>query len=71
MSILNRIGKDKVINRHHQAVPYRIPEPQYTVFGLLRSARNDGIRALSTVRALRTTPCELQHCILNRILIQC
>jgi adenine-specific DNA-methyltransferase len=29
MPILNWIGKDKVIN-HHQAVPYRVLEPQYT-----------------------------------------
>ena len=29
MPILNWIGKDKVIN-HHQQVPYRALEPQYT-----------------------------------------
>jgi hypothetical protein len=29
MPILNWIGKDKVIN-HHQTVPYRVLEPQYT-----------------------------------------
>ena len=29
MPILNWIGKDKLIN-HHQQVPYRVLEPQYT-----------------------------------------
>ncbi len=29
MPTLNWIGKDKVVN-HHQDVPYRILEPQYT-----------------------------------------
>lgn len=29
MPTLNRIGKEKVVN-HHQDVPYKILEPQYT-----------------------------------------
>jgi adenine-specific DNA-methyltransferase len=51
MPILNRLGKDKVIN-HHRTVPYRVLEPQY-VYGAADGGnmiiRGDNLDALKSL----------------------